>query len=296
MNTDPSCRARRPSDQVSTKPGELHLRRTSVVVSAGQWDWGWDALVAVGTLALALGTSALAISTFLMARTAGKEVRAKWRPVIVPAADVEVDWIEDDELVVLAIRNIGEGGAFDVDAGLELGDSIVPASAFAHGETEPLNFAALPPKESLTLHFTHIDEKPASAAVVIDYSDLTGHRYGSRIEVREATAYLPTQQFNVLRMARVRHARVRSWSIGTTHGTTSGTASTACASSSAASRATRTTGVEATASARPERLIAPCFSPNSGSERTDAAAGAAVVGRARRRRRVRSVRAPADAR
>ena len=27
MDTDPCCRARRPSDQVSTKPGELHLGR-----------------------------------------------------------------------------------------------------------------------------------------------------------------------------------------------------------------------------------------------------------------------------
>jgi hypothetical protein len=177
-----------------------------VVFLADQWDWGWDALVALGTLALALATFALAIGTFLTARAAGQEVRAKWRPVIVPAADAEVDWIEDDELVVLAIRNIGEGGAFDVDAGLDLGGSIVPASPVAHGETEPTNFAALPPGESLTVHFTHVDEKPTSAAVVIDYSDLTGHRYGSRIEVREATAHLPKQHFNVLRMASVRHS------------------------------------------------------------------------------------------
>jgi hypothetical protein len=96
------------------------LRRINVVFLAEQWDWGWDALVALGTLALALATFALAIGTFLTARAAGQEVRAKWRPVIVPAADVEVDWIEDDELVVLAIRNIGVSARLGGEPGAEL--------------------------------------------------------------------------------------------------------------------------------------------------------------------------------
>jgi hypothetical protein len=134
-----------PQSPYTPRVSSTCLRRINVVLLAAQWDWGWDALVALGTLALALATFALAIGTFLTARAAGQEVRAKWRPVIVPAADVEVDWIEDDELVVLAIRNIGEGGAVDVDAGLDLGGSIVPANPFASGETEPMNFAALPP-------------------------------------------------------------------------------------------------------------------------------------------------------
>jgi hypothetical protein len=174
------------------------------VLLASQWGWGWDALVAIGTLALALATFGLAIGTFLTARAAGLEIRSKWRPVIVPAADVQVNWIEHDEVVVLAIRNIGEGGAFDVDAGLDLGGSIFPASRLAHGDTEPMNFAALPPAESLTLRFTHIHEQPTSAAVVIDYSDLSGHRYGSRIQIEPT--YVSTADSEPLFMARVRHS------------------------------------------------------------------------------------------
>jgi hypothetical protein len=41
---------------------------------ADPWEWGWDALVAIGTLALAVVTVVLAWSTRRMARAAAQDV------------------------------------------------------------------------------------------------------------------------------------------------------------------------------------------------------------------------------
>jgi hypothetical protein len=170
------------------------------------WEWGWDALVALGTIGLAVVTFLLAVGTFITARAAAEDVRADWRPVIVPADDVEVDWVADEQLVVLGIRNIGQGGACDVDAALALNGMYTPASLFAPGETNAINFTVVPPGNTLETYFSGIKAKPHEGELVIDYSDLNGRRYGSRIDIRETTAYLPKQEFPVLRMAGVTHS------------------------------------------------------------------------------------------
>jgi hypothetical protein len=170
------------------------------------WEWGWDSLVALGTIGLAFVTLLLAVASFLTARAAAQDVRADWRPVIVPASDVEVDWASNQDLVILRIRNIGQGGAYDVDAALGTDDRYTPASLFVPGEPNPINFTVVPPGDTMELYFGEIDTKPRKGELVIDYADLNGRRYGSRIEIRETTAYLPRQEFPVLRMAQVTHS------------------------------------------------------------------------------------------
>ncbi len=170
------------------------------------WAWGWDSLVALGTIGLAVVTLLLAVATFITARAAAQEVRANWRPVIVPADDVELDWASDQDLLILGIRNIGEGGAYDVDAALEIGGTYIPAELFVPGESNSINFTVVPPGDTLEVYFSDIKTKPHKGGLVIDYSDLNGHRYGSHIEIRETTAYRTSPEVAVLRMARVTHS------------------------------------------------------------------------------------------
>lgn len=152
---------------------------------ATPWEFGWDALVALGTIGLALGTAVLAVASFVAARSASRDLRAQWRPVVVSAADVEVDYLADDELVQLTVRNVGQGAAYDLDPGLDLGEAIHPATLYVPHETELVNVAVLPVGESLDLSFTHIKKRPTTCEVVIDYRDLNGRPYASRIQIRD---------------------------------------------------------------------------------------------------------------
>jgi hypothetical protein len=61
---------------------------TSVeVLAASSWDFGWEALVAVATLLLAAATFFLARRTATLAESSEAEVRAQWRPLILPGLD-----------------------------------------------------------------------------------------------------------------------------------------------------------------------------------------------------------------
>jgi hypothetical protein len=63
-----------------------------IVIAAGPWEFGWSALVAVGTLALALGTSFLAFQAKREATKVGEQVELERErldaitlPYVVPA-------------------------------------------------------------------------------------------------------------------------------------------------------------------------------------------------------------------
>lgn len=106
------------------------------------WAFGWDALVAFGTLALAAVTFLLAWSTRRLAVETATEVQAQWRPILVPvegsiemferelseleqqiAEKVPSQRIRDREVdtresirrrVEMNIRNIGPGPALEI--------------------------------------------------------------------------------------------------------------------------------------------------------------------------------------
>jgi hypothetical protein len=94
------------------------------------WDFGWEAIVAIATGGLALFTAYLALSTRKLAREAGNETRANWRPVLAielqPTSagvisrrrSVYVD--EDEHTLTVNIRNVGRGPALHVTGSLDV--------------------------------------------------------------------------------------------------------------------------------------------------------------------------------
>jgi hypothetical protein len=82
------------------------------------FEWGWDAFAAIGTIALAFGTVVLALSTRGVAKASAEDVRAQWRPVVVPGSEVDVQFEEDFEVMAITVRNVGRGAAYYVDVAL----------------------------------------------------------------------------------------------------------------------------------------------------------------------------------
>lgn len=95
------------------------------------FEWGWDTVVALGTLGLAVFTGALAWSTRALAQATRKDHQAQWRPVVVAESDGVVGVTTDSGgRIVLGIdvRNVGRGPAFAVQAQLRSGKRPIGAS------------------------------------------------------------------------------------------------------------------------------------------------------------------------
>jgi hypothetical protein len=86
------------------------------------WEFGWEALVAIGTLTLAFFTWRLARQTGDLARETANEVRSNARPVLVAAAGtgarLEVGGPSDRDYgtLVIPVRNAGRGPALNAFA------------------------------------------------------------------------------------------------------------------------------------------------------------------------------------
>jgi hypothetical protein len=151
------------------------------MVIAG-FEWGWNTFVAIGTIALALGTFVLALSTRAAARASAEDVRAQWRPVLVPGPHANVEFDEDS--MVMVIRNVGRGAAYYVDAALGVDGMYTPAdpSSLARGQVQSL--AVLATAAELRLYFALPDfELPSEGEILIDYADLNGRPYSTRIQL-----------------------------------------------------------------------------------------------------------------
>jgi hypothetical protein len=162
---------------------------------SGGFEWGWDAFTALGTLALALATFVLALSTRRAAKASSEDVRAQWRPVVAPGRDADVKFEED--AMWITVRNVGRGAAYYIDAALGVDGIYVPAEEWIPGRKGIENLAVLPAGEDLSLSFEVSEGRPSEAEVVIDYADLNGRPYSTRIEINEA--FVP----QILRMAKV---------------------------------------------------------------------------------------------
>jgi hypothetical protein len=181
----------------------------------------WEPLTASGTLALALVTAWLAWSTRRLAREAGDETRANWRPVLVvegfssatgsaPAVSIR------DDCLYLGVHNIGRGPALVVTALLGLEDP----------QREPVRSRgssnALEPGGWLTLEWRDFkppqpppEGLPAWASLIgrISYGDVSyrrhstrialGFQVGDQVEVLDVHVEEPAQP---LPFARLRHA------------------------------------------------------------------------------------------
>jgi hypothetical protein len=144
------------------------------------WTFGWNALVAVGTLALAAVTALLALSTRRLARDTARlaeetadEIASSIRPLLVPVAETARTYIVEDPhglTLRMTVRNGGSGPAAFVRAFHD------------PSETSPENWSlgSLARGESVELVFRVLSYTPTSQ-VLLDYRDLAGRTYSTAI-------------------------------------------------------------------------------------------------------------------
>jgi hypothetical protein len=147
------------------------VRTFSEAVSS--WTFGWDALVAVGTICLAVATVVLGWITRNVAKATADEVQSQNRPVLLPASlnRSEVLRIEG-QVLDLRIRNGGKGPAFEIRCRLDpggLGPEDWSNGILEQAQSEILHFRGLTAEnhERFELH--------------LDYLDLAGRRHSSSI-------------------------------------------------------------------------------------------------------------------
>jgi hypothetical protein len=142
------------------------------------WAFGWDALVAIGTLCLAGVTLWLVITTRRLARSTSDEVRAQWRPAILPGrqgADPAIDFNEAEHRLRVRVRNAGSGPALYIRTHLEPGST----------SPDHWSLAALGPDDEVVLTFTGVYQNPTPAQLLFDYRDLGGRQYSSELVIDE---------------------------------------------------------------------------------------------------------------
>jgi hypothetical protein len=150
------------------------------VHSIDAWTFGWDALVAIGTLALAAVTGVLALMTWRLASSTAAEMRSQARPVLIPGLGGDVRGaVTSDALrydpqqrqLIVNLRNAGNGPALFVRVALEPSGNSPnsgPLAAMASGDEVQFVFAGEP-------------ESRIRWQVLLDYRDLAGRTYASAV-------------------------------------------------------------------------------------------------------------------
>jgi len=189
-----------------------------VIVHEGGFALGWNALVALGTLALAFGTFFLALQARNEARAVKRESQqiaeqvtlqreqldAGQRPYVIPVADPDWSWkdglgryAQEQWKYLLPVKNAGLGPALNVQGSLDFG----PPS----GVKAPIIRTNLAPGDSddLRLHveaawsqgvdWTHV-------AGWLDYEDAQGGRWRTefRIEQENSARYVNVRDVRLL--------------------------------------------------------------------------------------------------
>jgi hypothetical protein len=158
------------------------------------FDLGWDTAVAAGTIGLAWYTARLAKATRALAETSVDDERAQWRPAIIGAADTEVDFLESDGRMLMAVRNVGRGPALGVSAELRnVAPNPINAIRIIHG---------LLPNESADFEFP-VDKSPPLAIVDFWYHDLAETIHRSRMWITPKDEEIDGHVARVLRIRRV---------------------------------------------------------------------------------------------
>jgi hypothetical protein len=98
------------------------------------WDFGWDALVAIGTLSLAAATFVLVMATYKVSKQGDREIRALSRPVVLlqELTDVRPEsrtgrtrWpgirYDGEGRFTITAKNHGPGPALNVMAWVQVG-------------------------------------------------------------------------------------------------------------------------------------------------------------------------------
>jgi hypothetical protein len=142
----------------------------------------WEAVTALGTLALAAGTFILALTTRSLARATRDDLRAQWRPALIPALDPQADravtYDQQAHVLFVRIRNGGRGSAHHIRTHLDPG-GVSP---------ENWSLGSLPAGEEVTLRFNGVHGLSSSAQVLLDYRDLAENAYSSALVLTEVNA------------------------------------------------------------------------------------------------------------
>ncbi|WP_330476773.1 hypothetical protein OG301_00185 [Streptomyces platensis] len=154
-----------------------------IETAAHPWEFGWDSLVALGTLLLAVFTWRLAARTRQLAKETAADQRAQWRPPVLLSAERGVvdQWGRPPSTVrydpgegtlMTFIWNCGRGPALYVRAQLERAGHEGASSprnwslgALAEGDADELVFEDVPFGER--------------AQLLIDYRDMAGRSYST---------------------------------------------------------------------------------------------------------------------
>lgn len=181
-----------------------------VIVHEGGFDLGWNAFVALGTLALALGTFFLALQARNEAGAVEREsqqiaeqvtlqreqLEAGQRPYVIPFAPTDWSWKDGigrygqgQWKYLLPVKNAGPGAALNVQGSLDFG----PPS----GVKAPIIRTSLGPGDSddLRLHVEAAWSQKVdwtSVAGLLDYEDSQGGRWRTefRIEQENSARYV----------------------------------------------------------------------------------------------------------
>ena len=156
------------------------------------WAWhGWDALVAIGTLALASVTVGLVWVTYPLARQGDAEIRAQWRPVVIVREDsqgmVAAIGGNDDRLDVVA-ENVGRGPALDVTAELDgfekPGPGFGAPAGSSHSAGRPLP-TLLAPGDRVRFRWSGLEGRHVEAVTgLFSYEDLSRTSYTTLFFIR----------------------------------------------------------------------------------------------------------------
>ena len=137
---------------------------------ATAWQFGWEALVAIGTLAFAAVTLFLVLSTRRVAQASAADMRAQWRPVLLPGSGL-IAHKPTEQWLRLPIRNAGRGPAL-----------------FVRTLLDPLNISpdnwslgALAPGDEVELTFSNVLVSGPHYQLLLDYRDLSGRLHSTAI-------------------------------------------------------------------------------------------------------------------
>jgi hypothetical protein len=179
------------SERTSRRYGILRAMALSSLQEPSSWAFGWEALVAVGTIGLAFFTAWLAWTTRKLARTTGEDVRAGSRPVVIDVAGgyptARTPEGANFGEVRLLVRNGGRGPALNVYAYALVrttnedhrSDTIMVGSLAVDGEAE----VVLP--EVQTRDCSGSMESFLALRVVLTYTDLAGSPFFTAIRLSD---------------------------------------------------------------------------------------------------------------
>jgi hypothetical protein len=149
-------------------------------VRASAWDFGWEALVAIGTLCLATGTFWLALTTSKLAQATAQEVQAQWRPALVPGirgtpgtpqATSPLAYDQENSRLYVSVRNAGRGPALFVRTLLHP----------ENNSPDHWSLGAISPGDEVQLRISGVYSFDAPKQLLLDYRHLSGRRYASAL-------------------------------------------------------------------------------------------------------------------